>query len=445
MKKLILKTGQLLLLAALLLALFIALAMGVVAGWEYTNTSRFCATTCHGVHPEEPEAYQDSYHARVKCVECHLGRTPLAHAVWLKASHSTRVWHMVTGHYERPLVAVSMRPANESCERCHWPPAFHDDSLRVLKHYEEDQASTEVRTYLTLHTGGGTAREGRGKGIHWHIENEVRFIATDEQMQDIPWVEVNYLDGRRTTYMDAAHPLTPEQVAEAPKRVMDCVGCHNRVGHPFEGPEEAVDRAIALGRIDRSLPFVKAYALEVLEGDHAPEAEGADGARAFSEGYAREHPEAAAAHAEAVRQAETVLSELVRRIRFREPGISWRSFPDGSGHKNFAGCFRCHDGKHVSSDGESIRLHCNLCHDIPSVVREGAAPPAIQPLAIPQPASHLDTNFMRDHRLQVGRTCTVCHGEIRFGRDGKSFCSNPACHGIKWPYVDLDATTRDVQ
>jgi len=32
------------------------------------------------------------------------------------------------------------------------------------------------------------------------------------------------------------------------------------------------------------------------------------------------------------------------------------------GHKDFAGCFRCHDGKHVSKTNQAIRLECNICH-----------------------------------------------------------------------------------
>ena len=32
----------------------------------------------------------------------------------------------------------------------------------------------------------------------------------------------------------------------------------------------------------------------------------------------------------------------------------------------------------------------------------------------------------------------MCHGPIKWGKDGGSFCSNPACHGRSWPELDLN-------
>jgi hypothetical protein len=46
---------------------------------------------------------------------------------------------------------------------------------------------------------------------------------------------------------------------------------------------------------------------------------------------------------------------------------------------------------------------------------------------------------MHDHRTKVDDTCTMCHGKIQWGADGGGFCSNPACHGRKWPEMNLDA------
>jgi hypothetical protein len=46
---------------------------------------------------------------------------------------------------------------------------------------------------------------------------------------------------------------------------------------------------------------------------------------------------------------------------------------------------------------------------------------------------------MHDHRSKMDSSCTLCHGPIKFGKDGGSFCSNPACHGRKWPNMNLDA------
>jgi hypothetical protein len=48
---------------------------------------------------------------------------------------------------------------------------------------------------------------------------------------------------------------------------------------------------------------------------------------------------------------------------------------------------------------------------------------------------------MHEHRTQLDDTCKMCHGKIEWGAEGGSFCSNPACHGRKWPEVNLDPTT----
>ena len=45
---------------------------------------------------------------------------------------------------------------------------------------------------------------------------------------------------------------------------MDCIDCHNRPSHRFRTPNDAVDLAISLGAIDRSLPWVKSNAVAVL-------------------------------------------------------------------------------------------------------------------------------------------------------------------------------------
>ena len=59
----------------LLIGIGVAVATAAgIAGWEYTNSNAFCTNMCHAVHPEEPVAHADSPHARVNCVECHMGR-----------------------------------------------------------------------------------------------------------------------------------------------------------------------------------------------------------------------------------------------------------------------------------------------------------------------------------------------------------------------------------
>ena len=100
-----------------------------------------------------------------------------------------------------------------------------------------------------------------GRGIHWHIDNPVYYIAGDEKRQDIPWVQASF-KGVTTEYVSTDSKLTPEAIAKAEKRKMDCVDCHNRASHDFRNPEEALDEALSLGQIAADLPFIKREGLQ---------------------------------------------------------------------------------------------------------------------------------------------------------------------------------------
>jgi nitrate/TMAO reductase-like tetraheme cytochrome c subunit len=45
---------------------------------------------------------------------------------------------------------------------------------------------------------------------------------------------------------------------------------------------------------------------------------------------------------------------------------SWKNYPNNIGHKDWPGCFRCHDGKHKTTDKKlAIKASdCNTCHTI---------------------------------------------------------------------------------
>ncbi|MCL7454748.1 MAG: cytochrome c3 family protein [Anaerolineae bacterium] len=418
---------------------FIIFGVIAIQVWEYSNSVSFCANACHDVHPEEIPAFQDSFHANVKCTECHMGRVGTIRSILLKAGHFRHLPEVIFDQYERPLESETMRPANESCELCHWPPAFHGDTVREIVSFLPDEENTEKRTYLILKTGAGTREVGLGYGVHWHVTAPVEYIATDEHGREIPWVRTTLPDGRTVEYQDVSNPLSPEEIEQAEKHLMDCVDCHNRVGHPFPPPEDLIDMALAEGRVSRELPYAKKTMADLLTSRYETREDALASVGLVREEYEAQYPEVAAAKPEAIDQAEEVTKELVTRVVFEEPGVTWENFPDHSGHKEFAGCFRCHNGKHQTEDGETIRLHCNICHSVPVSVGEGDRVPQLPVASIQEPASHLESNFMADHRFQASSACESCHGEIEFGSDDSSFCANSSCHGLAWPEVDLDA------
>jgi hypothetical protein len=429
--------GALLVGGVFLLGFFVLGIVGIQV-WEYTNSVPFCTNVCHDVHPEEPIAHQDSYHAQVKCTECHMGRVSTLRAIGLKSSHVRHLSAMVFRRYDRPLESETMRPANESCERCHWSPAFYDSMAREIIRFLPDENNTERRTYLLLKTGAGTEDSGGGSGSHWHIANPLLYIAGDDQKQEILWVQTTRPDGQVVEYNDVLKPLSPEEIATAEKQVMDCVDCHNRIGHPFPSAETAIDQALAAGQLSSDLPFAKKEMLALLTANYTSQAEALAAAESFPVRYRETYPDVAEAYDAEIRQAAELAQKLLPRLVFEEPGVTWQSFFDNDGHRNSPGCFRCHDGKHVSSEGDTIRLQCNLCHSIPVTVATGGDPPNIPFVAQVEPASHEDSAFIRDHRFQANDACAECHGEVRLGHDDSSFCANSACHGQNWPMVDLD-------
>jgi hypothetical protein len=413
-----------------------------VAGWEYTNSNHFCATMCHSVHPEEIRAHSVGSHARVNCVECHMGRTSTLHLMALKPTHLKELWGMIAG-YERPLTSSTLRPSREACESCHWPSAEHHDSIATKVRYGTDPESSESKTTIVIHTGVGAIRDTSAKGVHWHIMNEVQFVSLDPQRREIPWVEVKRADGTKVTYIDAESKVTAQQIASAEKRTMACYDCHNAAGHPFENPESMVDELIRTGKIDRGLPATKSRAVALITASEKVNGKREERAAAIDKLLAESAARAATPPEMKPKEDlfNKAMKELLVNVSFEEKGFSWKSFPNHAGHSDTPGCFRCHDGKHFSEKGEPVRLQCTLCHSLPKVVREsgdGTVPSLIpEKVGIDPPASHARANFMHTHADDVGPACEKCHGPAKFGRKGGGFCSNPACHGRSYPGLNL--------
>ncbi len=249
---------------ALLGVLTVLLLTGAIYGWDYTNSSEFCGTACHSMPPEYT-AYLVSPHARVQCVECHIGRGFFATRFTRKAGDVKHVIDTISQNYEYPIVAADLRPARETCERCHSPEKFSDDTFKQINYYGTDVNNTAYTIYLNLKTGGGTEREGLGKGIHWHIENQVYYLPTDAEEQDIPYVKVVADDGTVTTYKEIGLDITPADIDTSAMKEMDCITCHNRITHLVYTPAESVDQLLSRGLISTTIPEIKQRAVDALD------------------------------------------------------------------------------------------------------------------------------------------------------------------------------------
>ncbi|NOZ71327.1 MAG: hypothetical protein GXP38_05340 [Chloroflexi bacterium] len=429
---------------AVIMAFGLLVFIAAGAGWEYTNSSSFCGTTCHTMPPEFI-AYQQSPHARVNCVECHIGRGLIATQFTRKASDLSHVIKFIGADYEAPIYIKNLRPASQICERCHNPSKFSDDSLREFKHFDAAQSNKPSVTTMAFKTGGGTHREGRGKGIHWHIENKVQYIATDDLRleQVIPWVSVTYVgSGKTDVFIDATTDLPANFVEQNQSRIktVDCMTCHNRISHLFPAPSDALDDAMARGIISPEIPYFKQNAMAVMERPY-PSIEVAqkaiDGLLTY---YQDNWPTYYAEHEDVVAEAVRQVGILYEQMVFPTMAVTWKTHPNNVGHEQSAGCFRCHDGKHLNEEKESIRIECNLCHSIPLKERpDGTVPPLHVEEAF-EPRSHSDSNWLAKHRFAFDDTCEGCHDTADAGGTSNvSFCANSACHGVDWKYAGLNA------
>lgn len=419
---------------------FLLLFTAGTYAWDYTNSPVFCGTTCHTMPPEYA-AYQVSPHARVDCVECHIGRGFVATRISRKAGDIEHVVDTVFNNYEFPIFAGKLRPARETCEKCHFPEKFSDDSLRQNVHYLDDQTNTRTSVALVLKTGGGSKREGLGLGIHWHVENEVWFAATDPLQQDIPYIRVINADGSATEYTALNSKLTRDQMTGLKLERMDCITCHNRITHNILPPDQAVDKAITQKQIDQGIPFIHKNAVAVLSADYKSVAEAETAITALGAKYAKDYPDYTRANQDKIDQAVATIQSIYKDTNFPEQKDNWQTHPNNLGHTNWPGCWRCHDGQHVSTpDKKAIRLECNVCHSIPQVIEPNVIEPKLPLATGKEPGSHLSTLWIYDHRKAFDQTCQACHTVSNpGGTDNTSFCSNSACHGQSWKFAGLDA------
>jgi nitrate/TMAO reductase-like tetraheme cytochrome c subunit len=349
----------------------------------YMDSVTFCGLTCHTVMQPEYTAYQNSPHSRVECVKCHIGPG----ASWFvrsKLSGVGQVFAVAFNTYPRPIPAPvhNLRPARETCETCHWPERYAEDRIRVVPKFAEDETNTETKTVLLMKIGGGN----RGIGIHGtHLGPGVviRYGASDEARQNIPWVEYTK-DGKPTVY--ATSDAKPDG-AGLTIRTMDCIDCHNRPSHQYQLPDRAMDQAMSAGLISPALPFARKQGLAILKVNYPTRDEAAQKIpAAFEQFYQQKYPAVwSQRQAEVKSSAQQVLAIWDRNI-FPAMKVTWGEYPVNIGHTDYPGCFRCHDGAHNSKSGETITQDCSACHNI--LAMDEANPKVLTDLGItaPKPA-----------------------------------------------------------
>jgi hypothetical protein len=325
---------------------------GSYQAFQYTESVVFCGKLCHEVMQPEYTAYQSSPHARVKCAECHIGEG----AGWFvksKLAGAYQVYAVLANVYPRPIPTPikNLRPAQETCEHCHWPQYFFSEKKRQKTYFKKDEKNTPWTISLLMKIGGGSPDMGPTAGIHWHmnIMQDITYISKDPARQQIPWIRTVDKKGNVTEYFSTDMPIKPEEIDSKEKHKMDCIDCHNRPSHVYNAPTQSLDQALALKQIDPTLPNVKSISVEALSYKYSTKQKAIDSIRTTIENYyGTNYKDIAISRTDVIKNAVLEVQKIYTRNFFPEMNVSWKNYPENIGHMTNIGCFRCHDGKHVS-------------------------------------------------------------------------------------------------
>jgi NapC/NirT cytochrome c family, N-terminal region len=337
---------------------------------NYMDSAAFCGLTCHNVMQPEYTAYLNSPHARVACAECHIG----SGASWFvrsKLSGAGQVLAVMLNNYPRPIPSpvANLRPAQETCEHCHWPQRFTGDMPVVHTEYSEDEQNTPATTVLLMKVGGRAWNGTVGiHGAHLADNTTIEYVATDAKRQVIPQVIYTDASGKQTIYNSTDTKVTPQALAAGERRIMDCVDCHNRPTHIFQMPGRALDDAMTTDHISPRLPYIKKQALAALKVDYPDRDTGRRQSAAMLDAFYRtNYPQVYAQQHKQIENAIAAVQAIYARNIFPEMKVTWGTYVNNIGHLDSPGCFRCHDGNHTSADGRTIPNDCNTCHELAAV------------------------------------------------------------------------------
>ncbi len=366
---------------------------------------------------------------------------------WVKAKlNGTRqLIQVLTGLYPQPIPPPdhdALPSTTDTCQKCHSLDRLASSSLVTRTSFSEDETNTRAFVGLMIRPGSGDAFD-TNRGVHWHVLRNVEFRTPDENAEKIDYVAETMPDGTVEEYIaqdkiKIAEDVQPEideiRAAEKP-RTMDCIQCHNRVGHPIPNPRHGLDNDLMNDRIDPALPYIKREGMRILWNGYPDEEAAFAEVEKLDDFYALEYPAVAETSATEIDQAITQIKLLYKLTATPEMKATYSSYPDFMGHWDFPGCFRCHDGGHFRvEDGkvttEVIPYTCDTCHTWPQIGGAVASLPLGQP-----PVTHEDSLYVFGHKdvatsVDPGsQSCGECHA--------RDYCAN--CHETGAVNVEHDA------
>jgi nitrate/TMAO reductase-like tetraheme cytochrome c subunit len=427
--------------------------MGGVTAVGFSETPAFCGM-CHTMDPEL-KAYAMSPHRDVTCAECHV-EPGAAGFIKAKVNGTKQLFGVVTGKFPTPIEPpdhANMPAVKDTCLKCHSLEGLTANGgpvkLVLRPRYRLDETNTRETVAVMLRPGGLGDSSGV-RGVHWHVQQKVTYTTSDIRSRNIDLVEITdadgsveqYISGKQVAVSTDVKPDIARLKASETNRRMDCIDCHNRIGHAVPSPDTVIDEAMSAGKISPTLPFIKRESLALLNGDY-PTLEAADTAITGLQGtYAAKFPLVAKAQGKQVDAAIDELKTQYRLIATPAMKVQAKTYPDNLGHQSSLGCFRCHDGGHYlvvkgQVTTKTIPSSCATCHTFPQVTGSASRFPLVNKPAgsslasaianIPlgaKPADHKDKLYVFSHKnatksaVSTGTSCAACHTP--------TYCQN--CH-----------------
>lgn len=412
-----------------------ASTLGGIAMLHYTETAGFCGR-CHTMGPEL-KAYAMSPHREVPCAECHVSP---GIGGWIKAkiNGTKQVLEIATGTFPEPIPPpdhADLPSVKDTCMKCHSLDEITEDGgpvkLVLRPRYKDDRANTKEMIAIVLRPAG-LGRASGVRGVHWHVQQKVEFTRSDEQSQKIDWVGVTFENGTSKQFIagsevnlsnDVEPDITRLKKIETTRR-MDCIECHNRIGHEIPSVSRLVDDAIAAGKIGADLPYIKRDALALLNASYRSTAAADKAIAGIRRAYAARYPLVLRMRGKEVTEAVVELQQIYRLVATPEMRVTAKTYANNLGHQSSPGCFRCHDGAHYRVvngrlTSETIPWACATCHTFPQ-----AGSSVSNVLFYGEPGKHEDKLWVFNHKSRVasldpaGTSCGACHT--------RSYCEN--CH-----------------
>ena len=406
-------------------------AVGGIAFQQWTETAGFCSQC----HPMDTNAHANelSVHRGVTCGECHVEPGVLG-LIKSKVKGAVQLFQLVTDTFPKPIPPPDhdeLPPVKDTCMKCHSLADItkEGEPMKLVLHprYREDEANTREMVAVVVRPyrlGEGAA----SLGAHWHVAEKVEYTSSDVNSQTINWVRVTHKDGRTEQFIARSQVGVSSDVRRDVSRLirtektrtMDCISCHNRVGHETPTPEQEIDSAITEGMISRSLPFIVREGLATLTKHYRSTKEADRAIEGIGHMYAARYQLVSRTRGPEVKRAVDQLKVIYPLVATPEMNTTASDYPNNLGHQVGPGCFRCHDGAHfeVGPDGrlltKTIPWECTTCHTFPQTG------PKIQSVALLAPPS--------DHQSKLWVFEHASNPEaLQPSAANSSFCAN--CHG----------------